>query len=44
MVIVTETASDTDFEAGDLNVIDLATIEGISSIGASTSSMLTLNL
>jgi len=34
--IVSETASDTDFEAGDLNVIDVATIEGISSIGAST--------
>ncbi len=34
--IVTETANDTDFEAGDLNVIDLATIEGVTAIGAST--------
>ena len=33
---VTETASDTDYEAGDLNVIDLVTISGVSSIGSST--------
>jgi hypothetical protein len=34
--VVTETANDTNFEAGDLNVIDLATIEGVTAIGAST--------
>ncbi|MBO6758466.1 MAG: DUF4214 domain-containing protein [Roseibium sp.] len=33
---VNQTAADTDFEAGDLNVIDLATIEGVSAIGATT--------
>ena len=33
---VTESADDTNYEAGDLNVIDLVTISGVSSIGAST--------
>lgn len=34
--IVAETADDTDFEAGNLNVIDLVTLSGVSSIGSTT--------
>lgn len=34
--MVTESTDDTDFETGDLNVIDLTTISGVTTIGSTT--------
>lgn len=34
--VVTETTDDADFETGDLNVIDLAVINGVTTIGSTT--------